>query len=1115
MTRGLCARLLCVLLTGFFFLACGTRQAVPGLFDVLDSSKTRIRFQNRLVSDPAFNLFSYMYYYNGAGLGAADFNGDGRTDLFFAANRQPCALYLNKGEMKFEDVSLLAGIPRDSSWSTGVSVVDINNDGLMDIYVCRVGNYKILKGKNSLLVCTGIDPQGIPHFEDRAAAYGLDFSGYGTQAVFFDQDLDGDLDLFLLNHSVNHEGNYAPRKYFEHTFDSLAGHRLYRNDSRTNSVGVFEARFTDVSRSSGIHTSKIGYGLGVVAGDINLDGWPDLYVGNDFHENDYLYINQRDGTFKDEGARHLMHTSQFSMGVDMADVNNDARPDLVSMDMLPYDAYMIRRSVAEDDYNIFRQKIDYGYTYQYARNNLQYNRTDSLFTELGQYAGIHATDWSWAALWMDFDLDGLKDLFVSNGIPKRMNDIDYINFVSSEDLQQKLARNSVQEKDLALLSKFPEIKIPNQFFLNRGGFRFTNMTDSLQDNPPSFSNGAVYADLDNDGDPDIVVNNINDAATIYANTSIGVSRTKSVARLSLRGSPMNRNAIGTRIFLFSGASIRSYENHSVHGFLSSMHGPMLIGLEGVKVDSAFLVWPDNRCQRINLKAGTTDSISWKPGLPVFDFNMLRKQRDGMHLLDLTKEAGIAWKHTENRYNEFDREPLIPHMVSAEGPALAVADINGDGLEDFYIGSSKTFQGGVFLQDAGGRFQALPQPGMRADSMWESVDAIWKDVNADRFPDLVIATGGNEYYGEDMHCKPLLYLNDGEGNLTRKEDAFDKVYITQSTILSADINGDAYPDLFIAGHAEPWQYGKPVRSHLLLNNGTGKFKDVTAAYAPDLVKPGMISHAAFADINRDGKEDLLVSMLWGGLDVYLRKGQKFQKHRITDRKGWWQYFTVADLNGDGFPDIVAGNLGLNSRLQASKEKPVRLYIEDFDGNGRVEQVMTYYVGDTEIPFAGKTLLEKSIPSLRKKFLYAADFAKAGVGEILGREKMRSALTLQADCFENMAFLQLDGMKFEAVSLPWEAQLSSYRASVRMEKKNDPRQALLLAGNFYPNHVEIGRMDGDFGMIIRMDAGNQLLATPLSNPLLGGEVRRMQPVRTNSGYTYLLAKNNDSLRLVKLD
>jgi hypothetical protein len=454
------------------------------------------------------------------------------------------------------------------------------------------------------------------------------------------------------------------------------------------------------------------------------------------------------------------------------------------------------------------------------------------------------------------------------------------------------------------------------------------------------------------------------------------------------------------------------------------------------------------------------------------------------------------------------------MLSAEGPALAVADINGDGLEDFYIGSSKTFHGGVFVQNQNGRFEVLPQPGMQADSMWESVDAIWKDVNADRFPDLIIATGGNEYYGEDMHRKPLLYLNDGKGLLSRKEDAFDKVYITQSTVLSTDLNGDAYPDLFIAGHAEPWQYGKPVRSYLLLNDGKGKFRDATADYAPDLVMPGMISHAAFADMNRDGKEDLVVSKLWGGLDIYIRKGQKFQKQQITDKNGWWQYFTIADLNGDGKLDIVAGNLGLNSRLNASKEKPVRLYIEDFDGNGRVEQVMTYYVGDQEIPFAGKTLLEKSIPSLRKKFLYAADFAKAGVKDILGSEKMGTALKLEADCFENMVFLQADGMRFNALSLPWEAQLTSYRASALLEKKSDPKQAVLLAGNFYPNHVEIGRMDGDFGMMIRMNDGNQLQAIPLCKPLFRGEVRNIKPVLTGNGYAYLFAKNNDSLRLVKL-
>jgi hypothetical protein len=1107
------------LLIGILLISVACKQTTKkeSLFSVLDAKATGISFANTLTPASGFNLFSYMYYYNGAGVGAADFNNDGRIDLFFAANRKPGAMYLNEGNMRFKDVSAKTGIPSDSSWSTGVSVVDINTDGLTDIYICRVGNYKILKGKNSLFVCTGIDSDGIPHYEDRAAAYGIDFSGYGTQAAFFDYDLDGDLDLFLLNHSVNHEGNYAPRSLFLNTYDSLAGHRMYRNDMIQDTDGNFRGKFTDVTRISGIHSSKIGYGLGVAVSDINLDGWPDLYVGNDFHENDYLYINQKNGSFSDKGPSQLRHSSQFSMGVDIADINNDAFPEIISMDMLPNDPYMIRRSLAEDDYNIFTQKIVYGYTYQYARNNLQYNRGNGIFTEVGQYAGIHATDWSWASLWMDFNNDGWKDLFVSNGIPKRMNDIDYINFVSGEEVQRKLVNNDLQDKDLALLQKFPEIKLPNQFFLNKGGFQFSNLTDSLGINPPTFSNGAVYADLDNDGDLDIVVNNINDPVLIYRNNTSSETNKSVAATIHLAGPKTNPKAIGTRIFIFNRDKIQSYENHSVHGFLSSMHGPMLLGMMEKKIDSCFLVWPDNSAQRINLRWGLADTINWKKGLPLFDFGILKKGSrlsDGPGFVDITSASGIIWKHQENRYNEFDREPLIPHMNSTEGPALAVADINGDGLEDFFVGSSKTFHPGVFVQDSMGKFRQIPQPAMHLDSMWEAVDAIWKDVNMDGLPDLLIGTGGNEYYGRDVHMKPLLYLNDGTGKLRKKEDAFGDLYLIQSCILSDDYNGDGYPDIFLGGRVEPWQYGKPPRSYILQNDGKGRFTDVTASYSKDIVTPGMVSHAAYEDMNGDGKKDFVLSYLWGGIDLFLRKGKGFEKTILTDKKGWWQQILTADLDGDGDQDLVAGNFGLNSRLKASPDKPVRLYVQDFDDNGRVEQVMTYYVGSEEIPFAGKLQLEKSIPQLKKKFLYAADFAKADLADILGKQKLESALTLYADCFESMIFINERSDGFKPVKLPDEVQFSTQRAGIILDANRDGKIDLLLAGNNHQNNVEIGRMDGDFGSLLINDGkGNFAVADAHSTGFVG-EVRKIRPIKYTNSITYLLAKNNDSLRLTRL-
>jgi hypothetical protein len=482
--------------------SCRTKAKTESLFVALDHTATGIEFTNRLTPTPEFNMFKYMYFYNGAGVGAGDFNNDGLIDLFFSSNQSDNKIFLNEGNLKFKDVTAESQIVQDKGWSTGVSIVDINNDGLLDIYVCKVGNYEMLKSKNQLFVCKGLDKNNVPVYEEKAAEYGIDFSGFSTQAAFFDYDMDGDLDLFLLNHSVHQNGTFAERKHFIGTYHPLSGDRIFQNEGNDH--------FTDVTKQTGINSSAISYGLGICISDIDLNGSPDMYIGNDFHENDYLYINRSNGTFSEETTKRIMHTSQFSMGVDVADINNDAFPEIISMDMLPSDPYILKRSLGEDEFNLFNLKIGYGYNHQYARNNLQLNRRNGLFSEIGMYAGVFATDWSWAPLWMDFDNDGLKDLFVSNGIPKRLNDIDYVNYVSNSEIQQKIRDNQLGESDMALIDKFPQIKLPNKFFHNKGNAFFEDMSGSISGDAPTFSNGSVYADLDNDGDLDVIVNNIDD-----------------------------------------------------------------------------------------------------------------------------------------------------------------------------------------------------------------------------------------------------------------------------------------------------------------------------------------------------------------------------------------------------------------------------------------------------------------------------------------------------------------------------------------------------------------------------------------------------------------------------
>ena len=1096
--------------------SCGNRKSDSPPFSVLDHEQTGLHFQNRMKPTPDFNLFSYMYFYNGAGIGAGDFNRDGLVDLFFAASQERDRLYINRGDLRFEDVSEAAGIPADSAWSTGVSVVDINADGWLDIYVCQVGRYKGLKGRNRLLVNQGADKNGLPRFRDEAKEYGLDFSGFSTQATFFDYDADGDLDVFLLNHSVNHDGNYMPRAQFEGTYDSLAGQRLYAGETYQDESGHTRTRFRDVSQSAGIRSTRIGYGLGVVVSDVNLDGKPDIYVGNDFHENDYLYINQGDGKFREEATARFGHTSQFSMGVDAADINNDAWPDIVSMDMLPDDPELLRRSLSEDDYNIYRQKISYGYGHQYARNNLQLNRGDGYFREIGQFAGIHATDWSWAALLMDFDNDGHRDLFVSNGIPKRMNDIDYISYVSGEEMQRKLRENALEDKDLALIKKFPEIKIPNRFFRNNGMLGFDDLSDMVDGNPNTFSNGSVYADLDNDGDLDLVVNNIDDPVIVYRNNTNTKDRTSSYLSVDVKGPAQNPDGIGARLVVFAGAEIIYQEKQPVRGFLSSMDIPMHVGLQGVRPDSALLVWPDNTFQSIDLTAAPRLTLTYRRGLPVFDVAILRKAGHIPGVIpfeDVTRSTGLLHRHKENRFNEFDREPLMPQMVSAEGPAVAVGDADGDGLEDIWIGASKGERKSLWLQRLDGSFKLSHQPGLVSDSMWEDADALWLDVDLDKDLDLVVATGGNEYYGNDEHQQPLLYINSGNGSMERKEDAFSGVYATQSRVATTDLNGDGYPDLFVAGRALPWEYGKAPRSFLLLNDGTGQFRDVTEAWCPDLLSPGMVTDAVWKDMNGDGRQDLVICAHWGEIEIYLRQDRSFVRQRISQHKGWWQSLLVADLDQDGDRDIIAGNFGLNSRLRAKKGEPVRMYVHDFDDNGRSEQLLTYYVGGKEIPFASKTLLEKSLPSLKKRFLYAADFAKSDVPGLFGASKLGTSMQLTAHTFESMVFLNQGEGRFKSIPLPSEVQWSTVRSMTLLQANTDSLPDIMVWGNFHAHNVEIGRQDAFTGLLLINAGGGQFKPSDIPGLTITGQAGRVLPIEIKGRSAYLLPMNDDTLRIIR--
>lgn len=1088
-------------------LSCNNKKTdnEPVLFQVLDSKRTGIDFSNNLVYNKEFNLFKYIYFYNGSGVGAGDFNNDGLVDLFFGSNQSNNKLYLNKGQLRFADVTGATAIPADGGWTTGISVVDINSDGLLDIYVCRVGEFETLRSKNLLLINKGVGKDGIPSFADEAEKYGLNFSGFSTQSAFFDYDLDGDLDMFLLNHSVHQNGTFKPRKEFTGTYHPLSGDRFYRNDN---------GHFTDVTRECGINSTAIGYGLGIAIADINLDGYPDVYIGNDFHEDDYLYINQGNGTFKEEGRQQLMHTSQFSMGVDVADVNNDAWPEIISMDMLPADPYILKRSLGEDAYDIFNYKISVGYSHQYTRNNLQYNRRNGLFSETGLYSGIAATDWSWAPLWMDFDNDGLKDLFISNGIPKRMNDIDYINFISNAEIQQRITTNTMEGKNMALINKFPEIKLPNKFYRNNGNLSFSDQEAAIAGSQLTFSNGAATADLDNDGDLDIVVNNIDAAALVYENKTAAVNEVVS-AELILKGSPQNINAVGAKVILYSGSEIRTYEKYAAKGFISSMEVPLLIGLKDTKVDSAFLIWPDNTYQPIRLDTTKRkQSFSYSTGGPLFNYAALRTfYKNTTNLVaDITAETGLNYVHTENKFVEFDREPLIPHMVSTESPCIAVADINHDNLEDVFIGGARNSKPVIFMQQASGKFTRTVQLSLESDSSYENTDAIWADVNNDHNIDLVVASGGNEFFGPEIHNTPRVYLNDGKGVLTKKENAFDSLFLTASCITAADFNGDGITDLFIGGRAVPWEYGKVPRSYLLQNDGTGKFRDVTSKVSADLVTPGFVTDALWFDIDKDNDSDLLLCLEWGSPTAFLNEKGKLTRKVLSAAKGWWNFLLPYDIDNDGDIDLVAGNLGLNSRLKATVKEPVRLYYNDYDGNGKKEQVLTYFLAGKEIPFANKSELEKQMPFLKKKFLYAEDFAKATLKDLFGADKLAKADIFSANYFSNAVLINNGKMEFEPQAFPFEAQLTSLKDAVVVNANNDGLPDLLVMGNYYGNNIEMGRYDADYGTILINKGKGQFACEQLNGRPVKGQVRHIRRINILGKEAFVLACNNDSARVI---
>lgn len=1089
--------------------ACADKEsAMPSstLFKLLSSDHTGVNFVNQLDYTEQLNTYTYKNFYSGGGIGLGDFNNDGLIDIFFSGNLVPNKLYLNKGNLQFEDISSSAGVSPEDVWTTGVSIVDINADGWLDIYLCKSGPPGSERRHNELFI-----NDGDLTFTDRAKEYGLAFEGLSTHAAFFDFDKDGDLDCYLLNNSIRSIGGYDLRIGQRKTPDPLGGNKLLRNDA---------GKFFDVSEEAGIYTSEIGFGLGVTIGDLNMDGWSDIYVSNDFFEKDYLYINNRDGTFHEALEEYMQEISLGSMGADMADINNDGLPEVFVTEMLPENDDRLKTTTQFESWDKYNLNLNNGYYRQFSRNVLQLNNGNGTFSEISRLSGVEATDWSWGALIFDMDNDGLKDIFVANGIYKELLNQDYVNFAAGPEIMKEISskKKGVITK---LIDSIPSTPIANYAFQNRSDLSFVNMTDKWGLDLPTHSNGSAYGDLDNDGDLDLVLNNVNMPSLIYENKSRQLTPQNATLTFILHGEQGNSFALGSKITVKIGEQMIYQELSPMRGFMSTVDNRIHVGLGNTTlVDSIYVHWPNNKVTILtNVKPNQLINLYQKDA--VSDNKLPSKKTILKPIFNSTQGfTGIDFVHSENDFTDFDRDRLLFNMISNEGPCLCTGDLNHDGLVDFYIGGAKDQAGSLFVQQKSGTFFKSDTQLFEMDKESEDTDCIFFDANGDDRQDLYVTSGGFEFSSSSIALLDRLYLNTGNGKLKKSGQLLpvSTRFESTSTVAHSDYDKDGDLDLFVGARLIPFLYGAPANGYLLNNDGKGNLTDVTKKIAPELLKLGLITDAKWIDANNDTNPDLLIVGEWMSLKMFINESGKFvdrsTEYGLRKTNGWYHAVETGDFNKDGFEDFVVGNHGLNSRFKASEIEPVSMYLNDFDHNGSIEQIITRYDRGVSYPLVLKQDLLMQIPSLKKKYLHFRDYKNKTIADVFTEDQLKNSKVLNAYSFETTLWLNNKNGTFSKRTLPIQAQFFPVYALLVDDFNGDDNLDILLGGNLHRAKPETGIYAGGYGLLLKGNAeGNfESASTAESGLKIKGEIRSLKKIGVRDRQYIFVGKNNDQMDIL---